>query len=158
MLNDLDCSLAPAVRPSVARPVATPARRRDDRFMELLRGFRLYGGLARSDEAADRVRRTNVIDLRTLARQIVDGQALCLDWGETLWLPLLQFNPPDMTLRPAVARVVAELMPAFDAWEVCEWLLRPNSTLDDLPPAALIATRAEAVLGAARLDRFIACG
>jgi hypothetical protein len=158
MFRDLDFPLARPVRPLVARPIAASAHHRDARFMELLRGLRRYGGLERGDEVADRVRRVNGTDLATLARQIVVGRLLCFDWGGTLWLPLLQFQPTDMTPRPEVLRVVAELTPTFDALEVCEWLIRPNSTLDDVPPAALLSSRSDDVRGVARLDRFIACG
>lgn len=75
-----------------------------------------------------------------------------------LWLPLLQFDGVDMSLQPAMAQVAAELAGVFDAWELWCWLAAPNSSLDDRAPFDVLLNDPDAVLQAARVDRFIACG
>jgi hypothetical protein len=131
----------------------------DERAFSDLRGaFRCHGGLVDGNEVAERLRRRNGSDLSSLARRIVGRELICFEWRGELWLPLLQFDPVDMSLQPALAQVAAELAAVFDAWELCCWLATPNSSLDDRAPLDVLEHDADAVLQAARLDRFIACG
>ena len=131
----------------------------DDRaFSHLLGAFCCHGGLVNGNEVAERLRRMNGSDLSSLARRIVARELICFEWQGELWLPLLQFDPLDMSLQPALAQVAAELVAALDAWELCCWLATPNSSLDDRAPLDVLEHDTDAVLQAARLDRFIACG
>ena len=148
--------LATAPAATVRAPSAiTPT---DRAFVGLLKAFRRHGGLARGDEVAARLRRLHGTDLGSLARRIVARELICFEWQGELWLPLLQFDPLDMSLQPALAQVAAELAAAFDAWELCCWLAAPNSSLDDRAPLDVLEDDAGAVLQAARMDRFVVCG
>jgi hypothetical protein len=54
--------------------------------------------------------------------------------------------------------VTAELVAVFDAWELCCWLATPNCSLGDRAALDVLEHDTDAVLQAARLERFIACG
>ncbi len=131
---------------------------RDRQFVAMLRGFRESGGLLRGDEVAVQMQRTSGYDVSLLARWIVTSQVLSFEWRSELWLPMFQFEPKDMSRREAARRVMAELQPAFDAWNLSSWFSQPNSWLNDRAPADLLSTELPAVLQAARADRFVAMG
>jgi hypothetical protein len=50
---------------------------------------------------------------------------------------------------------VRELRGVYDDLEIADWFVRDNAFLDDRAPADVIGTRPQAVLDAARADRFI---
>ncbi len=130
----------------------------DRAFVSLFRAYRPHGGLARGDEVAERLHRMRGTGLGSLARRILARELICFEWHGELWLPLLQFDKSDMSLRPAIAQLAAELAGVFDAWELCCWLAAPNSSLDDRAPLDVLENDPGAVLQAARLDRFVARG
>lgn len=142
----------PGARVAVA---STPDHRS---FLGLRDAFGCHGGLACGHEVADRLHRLHGTDIVSLARRIAARELICFGWQGELWLPRLQFDPVDMSLRPALAKVAAELASAFDAWELCCWLAAPHASLDDLAPLDVLPHDADEVLQAARMDRFIICG
>ena len=74
----------------------------DDRaFSHLLGAFCCHGGLVNGNEVAERLRRKNGSGLSSLARRIVARESICFEWQGGLWLPLLRFDPFDMSLQPA---------------------------------------------------------
>jgi hypothetical protein len=128
---------------------------RDAAFVEMLRAFRRTGGLAREAEVIDRTQACNSPGWRV---DSVSGTIICFEWGQRFWLPWFQFDPADMSLRPGPGKVIAELSPAFDGWEIATWFARPNLWVGDARPIDLIDECLHAVLGAARADKFIAAG
>jgi hypothetical protein len=160
LMTDADCaaSTPPATAPAAMtrRPGANGP---DDRaFANLLSAFCRHGGLLNGNEVAERLHRKNGSDLSSLARRIVARELICFEWQGELWLPLLQFDPVDMSLQPGLTQVTAELAAVFDAWELCWWLAAPNSSLEERAPLDVLEHDADAVLQVARLDRFVACG
>ena len=101
-------------------------------------------------------------ELSRLARQIVDRQVISVDWHQETWLPLFQFDRPDMRVRDLLPPVLAELNAVYDPLELAQWFVRPNSALGGLMPAAALSgsfrPESAAVLQAARTDRFVARG
>ena len=69
---------------------------------------------------------------------------------------MFQFEPSNLQVRPGVQRVIAELRNVFDSCELAEWFACPSSWLGGQTPASKVALRGEAVLEAARADRFVA--
>jgi hypothetical protein len=156
---DFDCPVHDRLRQRGPAMLTTGVDSADDRaFSDLLGAFRCRGGLVDGTEIAERLRRKNGSDLSSLARRIVARELICFEWQGELWLPLLQFDPVDMSLQPTLAQVGAELAGVFDAWELCCWLATPNSSLYNRAPLDVLEHHADAVIQAARLDRFIACG
>ena len=132
---------------------------RDSQFVDMLRGFRETGGLARGDEVADKLHRVAGHDVAVLARWIVTKQVLAFDWQGERWLPLFQFDAATMERKADVRRVIAELAPAFDAWNLSVWFAQANSWLNGRSPVeTLAAADLPSVLKAAQADRFVALG
>jgi hypothetical protein len=71
---------------------------------------------------------------------------------------MFQFDGSDMSLREGPQRVVRELAPVFDDWEVAVWFASPNSLLAHALPVDLVIDDLFSVVQAARADRFIARG
>ena len=71
---------------------------------------------------------------------------------------MFQFDLNDLSVRPGLQQVLAELSGEFDDWSLAAWFAEPNSWLDDQRPVDLIATDLRSVVEAARADRFIAAG
>ena len=157
---------APATGGASARPAAAPHRGRsaaiarpaDDRFVELLKAYRVSGGLARADEVVAQLDRDGHAGVAVLARRIVERRVICFEWQAQTWLPWFQFRRDDQGLEPAVAAVLAELAAVYDGWEIADWFARPNSALDGFAPVDALTCGAGAVLQAARADRFVATG
>lgn len=126
----------------------------DEQFIQMLDSYRGCGGLARAEEVLAWLEGEVEQGLFRLARWIALRQVVSFEWQAQTWLPLFQFDRRDMSLRPALAPVVAELCGVFDAWELAHWFARPNSTLAGLTPAETLRDDPASVLQAARTDRF----
>jgi hypothetical protein len=127
-------------------------------FANVLETFGRHGGFLDGNEVVEQMCRKNGADLSSVAQRIVARELICFERRGKHWLPMMQFNPVDMSMRPALARVAAELRGVFDAWELCCWLATPNCAVDNRAPLDVLAQDADAVWQAARLDRFVACG
>jgi hypothetical protein len=128
---------------------------RDADFVGMLRAYRRSGGLAREAEILERSQACQCQGWRV---ENMGGTLVCFEWEHRFWLPWFQFDPADMSLRPGPAKVIAELTPIFDGWELAMWFARPNLWIADSRPVDLIDECLASVLGAARADRFIAAG
>ena len=100
----------------------------------------------------------NAERLRWLARTTGSRDRSVSSGAAAGWLPLFQFEPNSLSLRPESQRVVAELAPYFDGWRLALWFAEPNLWLADRSPVDLLETNPTYVLDAARADRFVAAG
>lgn len=96
--------------------------------------------------------------LVSLTRLIATGEVLAFDWHHTTWVPMFQFDPLSLALRPEPRQVLAALAGAFDGWSLALWFAQPNTWLLGCRPMDLLQSDLPAVLKAARKDRFIAAG
>ncbi len=127
-------------------------------FATMARRYRDGGGLLTGNEVAQLVGRHADQSTSRVAHWIVDRSVVSLSWRAQIWLPLFQFESCDMSLRPGTERVVRELTPVFDDWDLAVWFTNPNGWLDDAMPLDVLAFDLAAVLDAARADRFVAKG
>src|ERR1035437_286107 len=86
------------------------AQHRDKEFVALMNAFRRSGGLARSAEVAARVGSLCSGASFPLSDWLVKRQVICVEWRETLWLPLFQFDASGLTLKAGLTAVLAELI------------------------------------------------
>jgi hypothetical protein len=135
-----------------------PAFDADATFVAMLGAYRCSGGLARVDEVVTLLEGAGHPAVATLARWIVDCSVIGFEWEAQTWLPWFQFGAADHVPGPALRAVIAELHSAYDGWELAHWFARPNSALAGCAPVDRIVHDADAVLQAARADRFIAKG
>ena len=136
-----------------------PARRIEDRqFLLMHRAFSRTGGLITGDEVVQRMRRHTQQPTSALARQIVNRDVVHIAWESQHLLPVFQFEPATMAVRPGITAVVSELADVFDDWCLALWFAQPNAWLGDAAPSDLVVDQANAVVHAARADRFIALG
>ena len=148
--------LSPACTPKNSHNCAMIQECTDGQFVSMLNAYRGSGGLARDKELISSSRRRCGFDAGTLASWIAEREVIGFLWQSRTWLPLFQFNLPDMTLAPALGQVLAELTPVYDAWELANWFSQPNPWLADCVPAEALESDPFAVLQAARVCRFIA--
>ncbi len=163
-LNPIPTGISPLVDFRVPAPVqgyearasrAAYLRQTDTEFVQMLDGFRASGGLARLQEVADRCERRGGPDIPTLSACLARKEIICFEWQSQLWMPLFQFNPLDMTIRPQIQPVVAELSCIYGRWDLAYWFSQPNPWLADRAPADALLSDLPTVLQAARADRFI---
>jgi hypothetical protein len=83
--------------------------------------YALVGGLANSDELVTRLRDHSTQPVSRLARWIVAREVLHFHWHCEFYFPLFQFKLADMSLRPEVCNVIAELSGAFDDAGLTGW-------------------------------------
>ena len=143
---------------SVTSAVGVVAR--DRQFLSLLQSFRPSGGVSRAQSVTDLLFTRCGQHVGTLARWIVRGEVVHFDWQHDTWLPMFQFDLTTMTPHPSVAGVLIELAGVFDPWETAQWFASPCLALRGRAPASAVAgalsSDAQAVLQAARYDRFVA--
>lgn len=141
-------------------PTARHAQRFDEatdcEFIELLGRYRDSGGLANVAEVqAMAVARRRAVPLHLA----IDAQGvIAFGWQQTTWLPLFQFSRVDLSVKPGVAAVLAELAPVFDRVTLARWFVQANCSLRGQAPVQALEVDAEAVADAARIDRFVAAG
>jgi hypothetical protein len=126
----------------------------DHDFVFMLDAFRASGGMARADELACMLRHRHPDGLPVLARWIAAGPVVYFQWGCDYWLPLFQFQTGELAPRQAVRRVLAQLRPVFEPWDIAMWFARGNPWLEDETPACKVANHPLRVEQAARVDRF----
>ncbi|MBC7955593.1 MAG: hypothetical protein H7Y33_06965 [Cytophagales bacterium] len=146
-------------------PLVTPESDEDIRrvpsdrdFVAMRAGYRATGGIARGDDLARLLEDLQRGDVATLARVIASGDVFGFDWHGSFWVPMFQFELRDLSLKPAARQVQGELASVFDGWTMAVWFAQRNSWLDERKPVDLLDTEFQAVLQAARADRFIATG
>jgi hypothetical protein len=155
LMNTHSTATMPRSSPAlVSSRVTLVANTREHQYSTLVRGFAGTGGIKGGDEFAGLLRDRLAQPLSTLARNIVERQFVAFWWrGETL-LPMFQFAPSDMTLRPGVADVLSRLRDSLDEWELARWFATPKASLYGQAPADMISIDPIAVDRAA----FLTCG
>lgn len=133
-------------------------QRGDHLFVAMRTAFRPTGGVARGEDLAGWMAARQRGDHASLARMIVNGDVISFEWNDSFWLPMFQFDPVDLSIRPGPRQVVKELHDDCDGWTLSAWFARPNGWLDDSAPVDRIASDLPAVLNAARADRFVVTG
>ncbi len=127
-------------------------------FIALLTAFRSSGGTARSGDV-NRLLNDHHLDRHcTLETLVADLQVFGFAWRDTFWIPMLQFDLGDLSIKQGPQQVAAELRSQFDGWQLAAWFARPNGWLDGHKPVDVIESKLAAVLDAARVDRFVAAG
>ena len=140
-------------RSPVVAPASGPDEGRqgsDRQFIALLTGFRNSGGLARAQEVATRCKARDEACVLALARWVLAGEVVRVEWGQQIWLPLFQFDPRDMSRRAGLGDALAELSLPPGSWELARWFSAANTWLEELSPAEVLAHDSAAVLQAAR--------
>jgi hypothetical protein len=136
-------------------PLATTS---DAAFVTLQNAYRHSGGLANGNEVAARLHVDGAGGYARLARWMVGQQVFSFGWHDDFWLPMFQFDPHDMSLRPGLRLVLAELVGVMDGWALAHWLVQPNASLRGCSPLDVWATRGPDLLDAARQQRFVMKG
>jgi hypothetical protein len=125
-------------------------------FMNMLWAYRETGGTARGDDLSRLLQSRPNGGYLSLSRLIVTRKVFSFKWRSTYWVPMFQFDLSDLSVRPGPQQVLAELSDEYDDWSLAVWFTRPHRELHGAKPVDLMNTGLEAVLGAARADRFVA--
>lgn len=142
-------------------PFSTTGRTRrwpptDEQFVDMLRAYRAWGGLARRSEFEANLEARSSMGPSVLSAWIADAVVFEFEWGGQSWIPRFQFLPAALTPRLDVFQVVRELRPAFDSAELAIWFARPNDLLRARRPVEMVDEEFAAVREAARFDRSVA--
>ena len=127
-------------------------------FTAMLQAYRATGGTARGDDLARLLQDRPNGGYVSLARLIATRKVFSFEWRNTYWVPMFQFDLADLSQRPGAQQVLVELNSEFDDWHAALWFTQPNVWLQGVKPVDLINTDLQAVLEAARADRFVAAG
>jgi hypothetical protein len=135
-----------------------PSAGTESRSAAMAKVYEGSGGLMRSEEVLFLLRRRSSQALSLLARWIVDQRVVTFEWQADRRIPMFQFELADMSIRPEASAVLAELAGTLDDWELASWFAEPNAWLQGRSPVDALQGDAQAVLDAARADRFVARG
>jgi len=121
-------------------------------------GYCASGGVATATEVAECLRAEIRQPVSALARWIVDRQVIAFSCNGALLLPLFQFDFARGFVCSGVAPTMAELTGVMNEDEIAAWFVQPNAWLHGAAPVQMLLTDVDAVLAAARADRFVAQG
>ncbi len=129
----------------------------------LLTAYMPIGGVWSGHELVSEIRPCRSQPISIVARWLVDRRIVNVTWRAETWIPRFQFDRSPCEVGVGgpllgVQRCIADLCGFLDDLEVAEWFARPNSWLQYRRPSLLVAEDAEAVVQAARADRFVATG
>jgi hypothetical protein len=127
-------------------------------FTAMLVAYRATGGTARGDDLARLLQDRPHDSYVSLARLIATRKVFSFEWRNTYWVPMFQFDLADLSLRPGPQQVIGELNSEFDDWSLAVWFTQPNTWLRGDKPVDVLGTNLQAVIDAARADRFVAAG
>lgn len=129
----------------------------DDRdFRVMCSAYRASGGIQCADDLARMLEDHRCGDFVSLARFIARHDIFAFEWRETRWIPMFQFDPDDLSIRPGPQHVLAELAPVFDGLALAMWFAQPNGWLHGARPVDLLDTHLDRVILAAGADRSAA--
>lgn len=124
-------------------------------FSRMQRAFLPSGGLVDSQAFTAWLDGRMSQPVSRLARWIVAHEVISLPWQSRAMLPIFQFDA-DLAPHPAVTRVIRELYPVLEDWDIGLWFVEPNLWLDGGTPVDSIRWRPGDVFEAARGFRYLA--
>lgn len=127
-------------------------------FAALRLAYMAFGGLARGDDLGRVMADHGPSTFISMTKLFADGEIFGFEWKGSTWIPMFQFGPADLSVKPESRRVRAELGEEFDGWTASAWFVEPNRWLAQRRPVDLLDSDVVAVLHAARVDRFVAAG
>lgn len=116
---------------------ATPSRHG---FVTLLEAFRSSGGTAPGEIVGRLLADHCVGEAVSLAKLVHSGQVFGFEWRCSLWIPMFQFNPDDLSIVVASQTVRAELPELWSGWTVAMWFATGNAQLDGRRPVELLGS------------------
>lgn len=125
-------------------------------FAALLAVYRASGGTARGDDVARLLEDHRLGDFVGLTRLIASRELFGFEWRDSLWIPMFQFDLRDLSIKRATRSVLMELGTGSDGWAKAAWFARTNPCLGGRRPVDLMEIDLSEVLGAARVNRFMA--
>jgi hypothetical protein len=146
-----EVKLPPDGRPPARR--TEPVRASDAAFVALQEAYHGSGGLERGDALVQRLSVADPSGCFDLARRIIGGQVLSVQWQKDFWLPLFQFEPDRLVPREAPRLVLGELRGALDGWAIARWFVAPCEALGGETPLARLDSDLPAVLATAQAAR-----
>jgi hypothetical protein len=145
--------------PPALSSIGTIAGWQDDlAFAALCLAYKASGGIARGDDLGRQLADHGPGTFISMAKLLQEEEVFGFEWKRTLWIPMFQFRPGDLSLKSEPRRVRAELGEEFDGWTASAWFVEPNAWLARRRPIDLLELDVVAVLHAARVDRFVAAG
>jgi len=125
----------------------------DARFRETEAACSERGGLLDADELLGELRQQTSQPLSWMARRIASREFISFTFRHAIWIPKFQFSSEgSYEPRPLVACVAREMAGLRADWDLLEWFLGSNDSLDGQRPVDLLDSNDAAVLQAARAD------
>ena len=118
-------------------------------FIALLEAFRATGGTAPGDVLGRLLEEHCAGSAVSLAKLVHTGQVFGLEWRNSLWIPMFQFDPDDLSLRASAQQVRALLPQLWSGWTLAAWFARANPLLGGSSPADMLDADLPAVIDAA---------
>lgn len=144
-------SAAPASRPQSDELSDTPS---SNGFLALIRAFFGSGGTTRSEELSRLFDERYCGDRLSLAKLMAAERVFVFEWRHTLWIPMFQFDPRDLSPQPFMEKILAVLTPVCSGWQLANWFAKPHPRLGNRRPVDMVNQDLSAVLAAARATRF----
>jgi hypothetical protein len=124
----------------------------DGAFMGLLYAYRSHGGLSRVDALPAGGRFSCQGQIRLVKDLLHDGDLFGFPWHNSFWIPLFQFDMPNLSIETKTKLVTSSLGYGLDGWALASWFVEPNPWLGSDCPIQCLESRLSDVLYAARAN------
>ena len=126
-------------------------------FIALLEAFRATGGVAPAHVLECLLGERSAGGAASLPNLIFAGEIFGFPWHGSLWMPMFQVAPDDLSVRPGPRRVRQVLPSSWSHWTLAAWFAAPNLFLDGQRPADALESNLVATLDAARSAGALEC-
>lgn len=127
-------------------------------FIALLEAFRATGGTAPGEVLGRLLEDHCAGSAVSLAKLVHTGQVFGLEWRNSLWIPMFQFDPDDLSLRASAQQVRALLPQLWSGWCLAAWFARANRLLGGASPVDRLDADLSAVIDAAMAQPGVDAG
>lgn len=139
----------------LAADPADPAEAALEQALDAMRfAFRASGGIATAQHMARLMEDQGRSYFMSLEKLIATGAVFGFAWQRNFWLPMFQFDPLKLSVKPGSRAVLAELITEFDGWGLALWFAQANKALNETRPVDLLESDLPAVVSAARGERL----
>ncbi len=120
-------------------------------FVDLCGAYAAYGGVAWGEDLARRMTDWRPeLPTPSLARLIAAKALFHFRWRGATWVPMVQFDLEDLSIKSSIRQVRRQLGERQDGWEAASWFVRPSDALRGRRPVDVVDRNLAAVVQAAR--------
>lgn len=121
-------------------------------FVAMLEIYRSSGGMLRAENLSRLLKTHGAEGASNLTGLLASRAVYGFHWQESMWVPMFQFDPRNLSVNRLPSQVREALGPDFEDWSLASWFARRNPKLGNQRPVELLESDFSELMQAARED------